>query len=210
MHLRCIAGNDNFFSILTPFSDLLTETHLLGSKNTIALRQANSVSSILIFFNGSTSSSITLTPTLLISKSCWLLPSVKCNGITDRRRLCHSYLLVIVETESGEKQKHFANQIISHFSGMHFRIAHNINPGLSQTIYTPKSCTHKTNRPVTNCKFSFSDFISVYYCETLKWYKYNIFDIDLNSSIFFDVKYYENFVTERVVLSCDSQILLLR
>lgn len=91
----------------------INETHLLGSKNTSALRQANSVSSILIFFNGSTSSSITLTPTLLISKSCWLFPSVNCNDITDRRRLCHSYFLVMVETESGEKQKHFANQIIS-------------------------------------------------------------------------------------------------
>lgn len=134
MHLRCIACN-NFFSILTCIritlhceSRLLdcrarrksfrfiNKTHLLGSKNTIALRQANSVSSILIFFNGSTSSSITLTPTLLISKSCWLLPSVKCNGITDRRRLCHSYFLMIIETESGEKQKHFANQIISAFT----------------------------------------------------------------------------------------------
>lgn len=43
--------------------------YLLGSKNTMALRHANSVSSICTSFNGLTSSSKTREPTLLMSKS---------------------------------------------------------------------------------------------------------------------------------------------
>lgn len=43
--------------------------HLLGSKKTMALRQANSVSSICTSFSGLTSSSKTRDPTLLMSKS---------------------------------------------------------------------------------------------------------------------------------------------
>lgn len=56
---------------------LMLYNYLLGSKNTIALRQANSVSSICTSVIGLTNSSMILHPTRLISRSGDIRESMK-------------------------------------------------------------------------------------------------------------------------------------
>lgn len=99
----------------------------------MALRQANSVSSICTSLSGFTSSSITLIPTLLMSRS-WFLPSVE-NDITKTHGYTVPYSKKRLSPVSGIAKFFLCTSIPTHQHAV--LLTQNINAGLSQ-LATPR------------------------------------------------------------------------
>lgn len=140
-----LAGTTSLFLAITHDSSLfssLAENHLRESKKTMALRQANSVSSIWTSFIGFTNSSITLAPTRLMSTS-WVRPSEQ-NAITERGdytvRLC-----VLGNWVQWTRIRSTTLPTLQHaFNALRGK-KENTNAGLSQLTTPPLSCNAKRN-----------------------------------------------------------------